>query len=203
MGWPSIALSSRGGEVGLVGKWRAGCVAFGLCAGAVLPASPAAAQVIEVGAEGTVTYAGPVVWSVEGVQAIERPAVSTSVDEAIRMAAVRHQVSPRLVEAVAWQESRLNQDAVSPKGARGVMQLMPATARELGVDADDLSANVEGGAAYLAKMMKLFDGDLTRALAAYNAGPGAVLRYGGVPPYAETQNYVAAVLNRLARTATP
>ena len=175
---------------------------LGACA--ALLASPAGAQVIEVGPQGAVTYAGPVVWSAEGVQAIERPAVvgpASSVDEAIQAAAERHQVSPQLVEAVAWQESRLNQQAVSPKGARGVMQLMPGTARELGVDADDLASNVDGGAAYLAKMMKLFDGDLTRALAAYNAGPGAVLRHGGVPPYAETRAYVAAVLNRLARSA--
>ena len=175
---------------------------LGACA--ALLASPAAAQVIEVRPEGAVTYSGPVVWSSEGVQAVERPAVPvpvSSVGEAIHAAAVRHQVSPRLVEAVAWQESRLNQSAVSPKGARGVMQLMPGTARELGVDAGDLTANVDGGAAYLARMMKLFDGDLTRALAAYNAGPGAVLRHGGVPPYAETRAYVAAVLDRLARSA--
>ncbi len=124
--------------------------------------------------------------------------------EAIRAAAARHSVSPALVEAVAWQESRLNQQAVSPKGARGVMQLMPGTARELGVDAHDLAANVEGGAAYLARMMDEFDGDLVKALAAYNAGPGAVKRHGGVPPYAETQGYVAAVLARLAAsTGTP
>lgn len=178
---------------------------FGLVAlSAALLASPAAAQVIEVGPQGAVTYAGPVVWSAEGVQAIERPAApapAASVSEAIEAAAQRHQVSPQLVEAVAWQESRLDQSAVSPKGARGVMQLMPGTARELGVDAHDLAANVDGGAAYLARMMKLFDGDLVRALAAYNAGPGAVLKHGGVPPYAETRAYVAAVLNRLARSA--
>lgn len=172
---------------------------LGACA--ALLASPAAAQVIEVRPEGAVTYAGPMVWSAGGVQAIERPSPASSVREAIQAAAVRHQVSPKLVEAVAWQESRLNQSAVSPKGARGVMQLMPGTARELGVDAGDLTANVDGGAAYLARMMKLFDGDLTRALAAYNAGPGAVLRHGGVPPYAETRAYVAAVLDRLARSA--
>jgi len=180
--------------------WKS--LGLGLCA--ALLASPAAAQVIEVRPDGAVTYAGPVVWSAEGVQAIERPAIpapAASVNDAIQAAATRHQVSPRLVEAVAWQESRLNQQAVSPKGARGVMQLMPGTARELGVDAGDLTGNVDGGTAYLAKMMKLFDGDLTRALAAYNAGPGAVLRHGGVPPYAETQAYVAAILNRLARSA--
>lgn len=191
--------------MGLFRQRRARRGAFGLGALALLLASPAAAQVIEVRPEGAVTYSGPVVWSAQGVQAIERPAAvaaSASVDEAIQAAAARHQVSPQLVEAVAWQESRLNQQAVSPKGARGVMQLMPGTARELGVDAGDLAGNVDGGTAYLARMMKLFDGDLTRALAAYNAGPGAVLRHGGVPPYAETQAYVAGVLGRLAKTAS-
>jgi len=77
------------------------------------------------------------------------------------------------------------------------MQLMPATASQLGVDAADLRGNIEGGAAYLAQQMRRF-GDVRLALAAYNAGPEAVARYGGVPPYAETQNYVRAILTRLA-----
>lgn len=177
---------------------------LGLGAVALAAAGPAAAQVIDIGPQGAVTYAGPVVWSAAGVTAIERPAnpaPASTVAEAIEAAAARHDVSPQLVEAVAWQESRLNQSAVSPKGARGVMQLMPGTARELGVDARDLAANVDGGTAYLARMMRMFDGDLTRALAAYNAGPGAVLKHGGVPPYAETRAYVAAILDRLARSA--
>jgi soluble lytic murein transglycosylase-like protein len=186
------------------GGRKAGLWALGLA----LVAAPATAQVIEVRPDaGAVTYAGPVVWSAEGVRALQPIAAPTSagsVGEAIRIAAARHAVSPALVEAVAWQESRLNQRAVSPKGARGVMQLMPGTARELGVDAHDLAGNVEGGAAYLARMMNEFDGDLVKALAAYNAGPGAVKRHGGVPPYAETQGYVAAVLARLAAsTGTP
>lgn len=183
------------------GTARRGGQACGLAL--ALLAAPAAAQVIEVAGGEAVTYAGPVVWSAQGAQPIERPAApepAQTVDDAIRAASTRHAVSPELVEAVAWQESRLNQKAISPKGARGVMQLMPATARELGVDADSLTGNVEGGAAYLARMMAEFDGDLVRALAAYNAGPGAVKRYGGVPPYAETQGYVAAILDRLAKT---
>ncbi len=171
---------------------------------ALLLASAARAQVIEIGPDGPVTYAGPMVWSADGAQAIEAPSPApASVDAAIEAAAARHRVSPELVKAVAWQESRMDQRAVSPKGARGVMQLMPETARELGVDPDDTAQNVEGGTAYLAKMLAMFDGDLTRALAAYNAGPGAVIRHGGTPPYAETQAYVAAVLNRLARSAAP
>jgi soluble lytic murein transglycosylase-like protein len=98
---------------------------------------------------------------------------------------------------VAWQESRYNQAAISPKGARGVMQLMPATATTLGVDANDLRGNIDGGVAYLAQQMRRY-GDLRLALAAYNAGPGAVDRYGDVPPYTETQTYVRSILARLA-----
>lgn len=192
-----IPARSRGGR-------KAGLWALGF----VLIAAPASAQVIEVRPDAeAVTYAGPVVWSDEGVRALQPPAApmsAGSVGEVIRAAAARHSVSPALVEAVAWQESRLKQRAVSPKGARGVMQLMPGTARELGVDADDLVGNVEGGVAYLARLMNEFDGDLVKTLAAYNAGPGAVKRHGGVPPYAETQGYVAAVLARLAAsTGTP
>jgi soluble lytic murein transglycosylase-like protein len=117
--------------------------------------------------------------------------------QAIEDSAARHAVPTPLVEAIAWQESRFDQAAVSPKGARGVMQLLPTTASELGVDPADLRSNIDGGAAYLARMMRRF-GDVKLALAAYNAGPDAVLRYGGVPPYAETQTYVRAVLARLS-----
>jgi soluble lytic murein transglycosylase-like protein len=78
------------------------------------------------------------------------------------------------------------------------MQLMPGTAQALGVNPDQLTGNVDGGAAYLAAMLARFDGDIIKALAAYNAGPEAVQRYAGVPPYAETRNYVNAVLDRMA-----
>lgn len=121
------------------------------------------------------------------------------VAQALRLAAARHQVSERLVEAVAWQESGFNPQAVSPKGARGMMQLMPQTARLLGVNADDEAGNIDGGADYLSRMMRRFGGDTTKALAAYNAGPEAVERYGGVPPYAETIAYVGSVLSHLNR----
>ncbi len=108
-------------------------------------------------------------------------------------------LSPALVDAVAWAESRHRADAVSPAGAIGVMQLMPATARSLGVrDARDPVQNIRGGAAYLRAQLDRFDNDLERALAAYNAGPGAVLRHGRVPPYRETQKYVRDILDRLA-----
>ncbi len=168
-------------------------------------AFPAAAQVISVGDDGAATtWTGPVISSSEGVRAIAPAPVligPAPVSEGIRDASARHGVSPDLVEAVAWQESRLNQRAVSPKGAIGVMQLMPSTARDLGVDATDLKGNLDGGAAYLAALLKSFDGDLVKALAAYNAGPAAVRRYGGTPPYPETRAYVSAVLDRLSRTA--
>ena len=86
----------------------------------------------------------------------------------------RFDLSPALLEAVVWQESRWREDAVSPAGARGLAQLMPGTARDLGVDPDDPLANLEGGARYLREQLDRFDGDLEKALAAYNAGPGRV-----------------------------
>lgn len=120
--------------------------------------------------------------------------VPTHLAEVIRQAASTHGVDPRLVAAVANQESRFNAGAVSPVGAVGVMQLMPATARYLGVtNATDARQNIFGGARYLRELLDTFNGDLDLTLAAYNAGPGAVGKYRGVPPYAETQSYVASV----------
>lgn len=172
---------------------------------AAVAAGSAAAQVLEIGYDGAVTtYSGPAVYSSEGVRSLipeasaaPLSATPAEIARAIQDASTRHSVSAPLVEAVAWQESRFNQAAVSPKGALGVMQLMPATARQLGVDAGDAKSNIEGGVLYLSQMLRRFEGDLPRALAAYNAGPEAVQRYGGVPPYAETQAYVRAVLGRL------
>ncbi|WP_293367821.1 lytic transglycosylase domain-containing protein [Phenylobacterium sp.] len=174
-------------------------------------ASPAAAQVLSIGDDGGVTtYSGPEVYSSEGVRALIPQAAAAparaapeEVARAIQDASTRHAISTPLVEAVAWQESRYNQSALSPKGAMGVMQLMPGTARTLGVDASDLKGNVEGGVAYLSQMLQRFEGDLPKALAAYNAGPEAVARYGGVPPYAETQAYVRSILGRLAVVSLP
>ncbi len=168
----------------------------------LLSGAPAAAQVLEIGDGGAVTVlAGPAVTTAAGVRPLlpqAAPALRAApVELALNEAAHRHGVDARLVRAVAAQESGFAQSARSPKGALGVMQLMPATARELGVDAGDLRANIEGGAAYLSRMLGRF-GDVRLALAAYNAGPGAVLRFGGVPPYAETQAYVRRVLARAA-----
>jgi soluble lytic murein transglycosylase-like protein len=115
--------------------------------------------------------------------------------------AARYDLSPALIEALVWQESRWRAQAVSPVGARGLAQLMPGTARELGVNPDDPFANLEGGARYLREQLDRFDGDVERALAAYNAGPGRVVRANGIPAIRETQNYVAAVMGRLSNPA--
>ena len=112
--------------------------------------------------------------------------------------AARFDLSPALIEALVWQESRWRTNAVSPVGARGLAQLMPGTARELGVNADDPFANLEGGARYLRAQLDRFDGDVEKALAAYNAGPGRVIRSGGIPRIRETQTYVASIMGRLS-----
>lgn len=112
--------------------------------------------------------------------------------------AARFDLSPSLIEAMVWQESRWRHNAVSPVGAQGLAQLMPGTARDMGVDPRDPFANLEGGARYLREQLDRFDGDLEKALAAYNAGPGRVERANGIPRIRETQNYVASIMGRLA-----
>ena len=114
-----------------------------------------------------------------------------------------YDLSPRLLEAVVWQESRWRADAVSHAGARGLAQLMPGTARDLGVDPDDPLQNLEGGARYLREQLDRFGGDLEKARAAYNAGPGRVIRANGVPNIRETREYVAAIMARLANYSDP
>lgn len=158
------------------------------------------AQVIEIDASGAAqTYDGPTLFvDVEPVPIGTRRAVASANGDpqALLAAAAKLQgLDPGLLEAVAWQESRGRMGAVSVKGALGVMQLMPGTAAELGVRADDLADNIRGGALYLRRQLDRF-GSVPLALAAYNAGPGAVMRYGGIPPYRETQNYVANILAR-------
>ena len=112
-------------------------------------------------------------------------------------AARRHGLDPELVLAVVGVESAFEPRAVSPRGARGLMQLMPGTAASLGVaDAFDPAQNLEAGARHLQSLVGRYAGDLPRALAAYNAGAGAVDRFGGVPPYRETRDYVRKVLRR-------
>ena len=176
--------------------------------------APASAQVIEIGSDGqTSVYAGPTQFMAEGSRAIvppvpqrERSVATNPTGAAAARAGLATGVSPALIEAVAWQESRFRAGVVSPAGAIGEMQLMPATARALGVDPYDSEQNYQGGSRYLAQLMQRYGGDLVLSLAAYNAGPGAVDRWHGVPPYRETRAYVGAVLGRLSRSvdaATP
>ena len=119
---------------------------------------------------------------------------STQFDAIINENATAHGVSPHLVRAVIQQESGFNPRAVSHKGAMGLMQLMPATAAELGVtDPFDPMENIRGGVTYLKGLLKKFEHNVELALAAYNAGPNAVERYGAIPPYRETRDYVSRI----------
>jgi len=111
--------------------------------------------------------------------------------------AAQYGLPEKFISSVAKSESAFRTKAISPKGAIGVMQLMPGTAKELGVDPNDVRQNIEGGTKLLRDLLVQYQNDpdqVRKALAAYNAGPGAVARYGGVPPYRETQNYVEKVL---------
>lgn len=190
---------------------------------AALMAFPARADVMEIDADGArwVAGAGSAQSAAVGVEEIGAEPLDVPDDIFVPDAAVadplfharivpqnyqdkvaelaaRFDLSPTLIEALVWQESRWRADAVSPVGARGLAQLMPGTARELGVDADDPFANLEGGARYLREQLDRFDGDLEKALAAYNAGPGRVIRAGGIPRIRETQLYVASIMGRLS-----
>ena len=176
---------------------------------AAFVAVPAHADVLEVSAEGSRWVAGPLAQSTAAPQAAA-PAVATADLSAahtripaayaakVAELAERFDLSPALIEALVWQESRWRHNAVSPVGARGLAQLMPGTARDLGVNPDDPFANLEGGARYLREQLDRFDGDLEKALAAYNAGPGRVIRSGGIPRIRETQNYVTAIMGRIS-----
>jgi soluble lytic murein transglycosylase-like protein len=122
------------------------------------------------------------------------------IQQMIREVSVRYRVDPALVRAVIETESNWNSKAVSRKGALGLMQLVPGTAQQLGVsNAFDPKQNLDGGVRYLRTLLQRYNGDLDRALAAYNAGPGAVDRAGGIPRYRETQNYVQKVTDSYFR----
>ena len=113
----------------------------------------------------------------------------------VTSACQKHNIDPKLVMAVIQQESGFNQNAISKAGAQGLMQLMPATAKSLGVtNAFNPEQNINGGVKYLKSLLERFHGNKILALAAYNAGPNAVDKYNGIPPYKETQNYVRNIL---------
>jgi soluble lytic murein transglycosylase-like protein len=128
------------------------------------------------------------------------PAATGSVDEAVRAASAQHHVDPDFVHSVIRVESGGNPRAVSPKGAQGLMQIMPATAAQLGLSHPfEPAANVEAGTRYLRQLLLKYHGDPVKVLAAYNAGPERVARYGGLPPFPETQAYVARVIRDFNR----
>jgi len=190
-------------------------------------AAPASADVMEIGADGARWISGGLVHVLttgpnsmrvaDGADALVEVPADLAVPDRVTSDTARHaaavpvtysakvtelsrrfDLSPALIEALVWQESRWRENARSPVGARGLAQLMPGTARYLGVDPDDPHANLEGGARYLREQLDRFDGDLERALAAYNAGPGRVQKAGGVPNIKETKLYVAAIMGRLS-----
>jgi soluble lytic murein transglycosylase-like protein len=177
----------------------------------ILPA-PAHADVMEIGSTGAVWVAGaPLAPAISKANPFAEARIQRSVrlynpevppEWRIRVAemAQKYDLSPKLIEALVWQESRWNKMAVSPAGARGLTQLMPGTARMLGVNASDPRSNLEGGARYLRMQLDAFDGDVLLALAAYNAGPQRVARAGGIPAIRETRNYVATILSRLSQS---
>jgi soluble lytic murein transglycosylase-like protein len=152
--------------------------------------SPASDQTVDQNGAPVVPYAA--------VTAVGPAPVPQQYAAALAQAAAAANIIPALLAALIWQESRWNPGAISPKGAIGLAQLMPATARYLGVNPADPVANLNGGARYLRQLLDQFDGDVERALAAYNAGPGRVRSSGGVPAIAETRNYVASIVRRIS-----
>jgi soluble lytic murein transglycosylase-like protein len=140
--------------------------------------------------------------SIEEVQISDKvnPAATVSISDAVNAASDKHQIDADLINSVIRAESAFNPRAVSRKGAQGLMQLMPGTADKLGVkDAFDPAANVNAGTQYLRDLLVLYNGDMVKALAAYNAGPRRVAQYQGVPPYHETRAYVAQIVRDFNR----
>jgi soluble lytic murein transglycosylase-like protein len=131
------------------------------------------------------------------------PPPASTLDEFVTAASSRNNIDPDLILSVIRAESGFNPSAVSPKGAQGLMQLMPGTAAQLGVqNALDPATNVEGGTRYLGQLLTRYHNDLSLALAAYNAGPDRVEQYRGVPPYRETRVYVAKIIRDFNRKKT-
>ncbi|MGY2002199.1 transglycosylase SLT domain-containing protein [Blastococcus sp. SYSU DS1024] len=162
-------------------------------------AAPQAGETVKVQAVGNPTVIRRVLPEPAGATTVAPATAGTLAGvpyaDLFTRAAGRHGVAAPLLAAVAQQESGFNSSAVSPAGAQGLMQFMPATARGLGVDALDPASAIDGAARYLSSLTKQF-GSTELALAAYNSGPGTVSRYGGIPPYPETQNYVRSVMSK-------
>lgn len=134
--------------------------------------------------------------AVELKSKIDLKAQSTNIDEIVETFSNKYGIDGDFIKAIIKQESGFNQNATSKKGAMGLMQLMPKTAESLGVlDAYNPTQNIEGGVKYLKSLLDKFDNNRELALAAYNAGPSAVKKYGGIPPYKETQNYVNSIMD--------
>lgn len=183
----------------------------------VVHAGAAAADVLEVGANGSVKTLRDVpnaTWSSDAIEqtgdvpdraltVVDDQPTNGAYAQTLQQVARAYDISPRLLEALIWQESRGNPAAVSRAGAVGLTQLMPATARQLGVDPRDPSQNIAGGAAYLRQQLNRFNGDIEKALAAYNAGPDRVSAAGGVPAIPETKAYVRSIVTKLSANLTP
>lgn len=138
--------------------------------------------------------------AIKGRTAATQPLSTEQLSDVINNSSDLHHLDPDLVNSVIHAESGFNQRARSPKGAQGLMQLMPGTALQLGVSNPyDAQANVEGGTKYLRELLELYNFDLVKALAAYNAGPQRVAKYHGVPPYYETQAYIARIIKDFNR----
>jgi soluble lytic murein transglycosylase-like protein len=184
---------------------------------AAIGATPAAADVMELGADGQIVVRaadqpmvaeaiaatpemiGEIEISPEALTQVTGSAAPQAYIAAVDYLADLNGISPALLEALVWQESRWRPGARSPVGAIGLAQLMPGTARDLQVNPHDPHANLAGGARYLRQQLDRFGGDVELALAAYNAGPGRVQRARGVPAIPETQAYVRAVVDRLSK----
>lgn len=185
-------------------------VALAALPAALAAAGPARADVMEVGTNGYTWLTGPAAGQPSDPASPSPAHAAGSLTEPGRALgprqwsahldalAAKYDLSPALIEAVVWQESRWHPEARSPAGAMGLAQLMPGTARQLGVNPRDPAANLEGGARYLRMQLDAFGGDIEKALAAYNAGPARVMRAGQVPKIRETQQYVVSVMGRLS-----
>jgi soluble lytic murein transglycosylase-like protein len=159
------------------------------------PSAPSAEPTADPSSSSSSTPSDTESAAAPAASAADQPAADhPTLDQMVNEVATRYNVDPQLVRAVIGAESNWNPQAVSRTGAQGLMQLVPTTARQLGVrNAFDPRQNIEGGVSYLKMLLERYDGDLDKALAAYNAGPGAVDRAGGVPPIAETRQYVQRV----------